>query len=922
GSGGFSKVYKIRKIDTCDERDYYSALKIISIPQSSDEYETYLGEGYDEDTITGIFTSQVKRIVEEFHLMSQFKGNSNIVSYEDHMIVPHENGKGWDIFIRMELLTSLTKYCTKNAMSVEETVKLGIGICRALELCQKKNIIHRDIKPQNIFVNEFGDYKLGDFGIAKSMDHTTHATKTGTYSYMAPEVYRGEAYGATIDIYSLGLVLYWLLNERRMPFLPLPPAAPTAAQLSEAQVRRLSGEALSAPKNGGEDLQRIVLKACAPRAEDRYATPTAMRRELEKALFAIEALAEDEDTAAAVPVAFATENEATVMTAGDEKTEGLFGAAPVWTGKDAKTAPALDDERTEAAPFAAFDDSEATVSAVENASAAQEAEEVHEVTVGLFGDRTEKVVAEPIKQPTPPPAPMPQPAPAPVPAPAKPKKSGAGKWLAIIGGALLVVIIAILLMLRGCGGDAEGTLTGADETTPFVTDESSVDPDPVVKALQFAQNDDGTYRVIGIGSCDDSAVSIPATYNQKAVTAIGEGAFAGCNTLKSVTIPASVTHISARAFESCTALESAIFENPNGWRVSKAEGIALLSASAEENDTLLLDDPSVAAGYLTETYVEYDWYRSEEEPPVTEAPPTTEEPVIITVTLHLDADGGELEEEYVTLILGEPYGDLPTPSRMGYSFGGWFLAENDQQITASTVVETEKDHTVYAKWTALAEGVQFNACGGSVSVTDKSVTFGTAYGTLPTPTRAGYTFVGWFTAQSGGQQVLESTIVDKTEPHMLYAHWMAKEYTVLLNSNGGIATQPSIKVTYDATYGTLPTPTRTGHTFDGWYTSATGGTKITSTTKVKIETSQTIYAHWTANSYTVKFDANGGSGTMSAQTMTYGKSASLKSGGFTKENCGFLGWSTSPNALLAQYTNGQSVTNLANSGSITLYAVW
>ena len=86
--------------------------------------------------------------------------------------------------------------------------------------------------------DEYGDYKLGDFGVAKVMDHTTHATKIGTYGYIAPEVFNRQPYNATSDIYSLGLVLYWLLNERRLPFLPLPPAVPTAAANTEAQDRR------------------------------------------------------------------------------------------------------------------------------------------------------------------------------------------------------------------------------------------------------------------------------------------------------------------------------------------------------------------------------------------------------------------------------------------------------------------------------------------------------------------------------------------------------------------------------------------------------------------------------------------------------------------------------------------------------------
>ena len=125
-----------------------------------------------------------------------------------------------------------------------------------------------------------GDFKLGDFGIAKTSDHTTKATKTGTYGYMAPEVYWGRPYNASVDLYSLGMVLYWILNERRGPFLPLPPAVPKPAQHEEAMERRMHGEALPEPKNGSAELKRIVLKACAFDAKDRYRTPTEFKQDL------------------------------------------------------------------------------------------------------------------------------------------------------------------------------------------------------------------------------------------------------------------------------------------------------------------------------------------------------------------------------------------------------------------------------------------------------------------------------------------------------------------------------------------------------------------------------------------------------------------------------------------------------------------
>lgn len=278
GSGGFGKVYEIQKTDSTGS--YRSALKVISIPKSADEYREYADNGYDDKSITAIFKSQVDDIVSEFKMMSQFKGTSNIVSYEDHMIVPHGDGRGWDVLIRMELLTSLPDYINQYGLTEGQVIQLGQNICRALELCRQKDIIHRDIKPQNIFVNEFGDFKLGDFGIARTMDHTTKATKTGTYSYMAPEVYSGKSYGASVDIYSLGLVLYWLLNERRLPFVPMPPVVPTAAQNNEAQMKRLGGDTIPEPKYGSGALKAAVLTACSFDAAQRFASPKMFRQAL------------------------------------------------------------------------------------------------------------------------------------------------------------------------------------------------------------------------------------------------------------------------------------------------------------------------------------------------------------------------------------------------------------------------------------------------------------------------------------------------------------------------------------------------------------------------------------------------------------------------------------------------------------------
>lgn len=181
----------------------------------------------------------------------------------------------------MELLTPLQKVTKERLLSEEEVIKLGKDICKALILCESRNIIHRDIKPDNIMISQFGDYKLGDFGVSKVMSHTTGATMTGTEGYMAPEVLHIEKYGKEVDIYSLGIVMYWLLNNRRMPFIGADEKV-TLVNVNQAAIRRYQGEKIPAPKNGSDELKKIVLKACEYKPKDRYLTAQEMYDALEE----------------------------------------------------------------------------------------------------------------------------------------------------------------------------------------------------------------------------------------------------------------------------------------------------------------------------------------------------------------------------------------------------------------------------------------------------------------------------------------------------------------------------------------------------------------------------------------------------------------------------------------------------------------
>jgi serine/threonine protein kinase len=278
GKGSFGTVYEIERQDF--DHLEKAALKVISIPQNDSDLDDLYDSGYDEASVTATFKSHLKSIVNEYSLMREMNGTANVVNCDDYRVVQRDEGIGWDIYIKMELVTPITK-AVPLVPSDEQVVRIGEDMCQALILCGKYGIIHRDIKPQNIFVSKNGDYKLGDFGIAKTVEKTTGGTKIGTYKYMAPEVYNNQPYNQTVDIYSLGLVLHWLLNEHRQPFVPLPPVTPTASLEEEARLRRFKGEPVPAPAHGSEELKQIVLKACAYDPKERYQSAEEMLEDLE-----------------------------------------------------------------------------------------------------------------------------------------------------------------------------------------------------------------------------------------------------------------------------------------------------------------------------------------------------------------------------------------------------------------------------------------------------------------------------------------------------------------------------------------------------------------------------------------------------------------------------------------------------------------
>ena len=289
------------------------------------------------------------------------------------------------------------------------------------------------------------------------------------------------------------------------------------------------------------------------------------------------------------------------------------------------------------------------------------------------------------------------------------------------------------------------------------------------------------------------------------------------------------------------------------------------------------------------------------------------------------------------------YDGILKPQRTGYTFNGYYSATGGYQVVSPTGAWsiTRDSHlckaqTLYAHWTANKYNLTANANGGSIpstsgwsgtgSTASKSVTFDSSPGTMPKPTRTGYTLAGWYTATSGGTKVANadgsfiSTVGGYTNSGKwkrsttttLYAQWTANHYTITADANGGTnaakdgwtlasdSKTSTMSFTYDQAASAMPIASRTGYTLNGWYTATSGGTKVanadgsfiatvsgyTSSGKWVRAAATTLYAHWTANHYTITADANGGTNAAkdgwtlasdkktSTMSFTYGQAAS------------------------------------------------
>jgi uncharacterized repeat protein (TIGR02543 family) len=296
------------------------------------------------------------------------------------------------------------------------------------------------------------------------------------------------------------------------------------------------------------------------------------------------------------------------------------------------------------------------------------------------------------------------------------------------------------------------------------------------------------------------------------------------------------------------------------------------------------------------------------------------------VRVRFDAQGGTpVLPDLRELPLGAPYGALPDTTRAGHDFEGWWTEPQagGERVFDSTVVTRAEPHVLYAAWAGTTAIVTFDPTGGAIPIpAARQVTFGAPYGGLPTTSREGYAFDGWWTTPAGaGDRVTPGTVVAIEGPHTLWARWTPGVYTVSFDPRGGSAVNPTtLRVTFGAPYGELPATRRPGYAFSGWNTEADGsGRGVNAATLVDIPRDHALFAVWKAVDITVTFDPSGGetpvpSTTRVTYAATYGPLAVTSRRGHVLD-----GWYTEPGGQGALV---EPSTQVLNPEPHTLHAAW
>jgi len=800
------------------------------------------------------FTDGMSKFVEEARRLAKFQNEPGIVKVFDSF---EENDTAYIVmeYLDGETLTSYLK--REKTIPEDEAVAMLMPVMQSLQIVHEKGIMHRDIAPDNIFLTKDGDVKLIDFGASRfaTTSHSRSLTVIIKPGYSPEEQYRSRGdQGPHTDVYALGATLYKMITGKT------PPDAMERRAKYENQNKDILEEPHKLNKQISLNREIAILNAMNVRIEDRTPNVETFINELQadppaKRIYGkikkIDIYAWPLWLKILVPTLMAVVlTFGTLLATGVIKFESLFSETIV-IPENVVVVPDVEGMYADEA-IKLIEDGKLLATTDGNI-------ESEYITAGKI------VLQTPI----------------------------GGSYMDINGSVLLTV---------SAGGRVEGPKDGI-ATVPYVVWNAKQDAlDKLsVAGLGQVEIEEAHDEQVAFGAVISQSITagekVPEGTGIKLVISLGPSAIEMPDVVgKTITdaeqmlvskgLVVSIEYVKDSNAKEHTVLKQSI---KVGVSVKRGDIITLTVCSGKSTKEVAnvvgkteKDAEKILKeqGFKVNVLENYD-SKVEKGKVISQTPSAGSsqiEGTMITiyvskgkqpVKLNFDANGGKVGKDSTTVYYTATYGELPTPTREGYYFGGWFTAKTGgSMVDAKTTVSISKDHTLYARWSANGYTVEFDENGGTILIPvdanivngAKTIKYGEAYGTLPIGLRTGYSFLGWYTDITGGEKIEATTIMNRSCSHILYARWQANTYTVEFDAKGGFVSPNSKEVLYGAAYGSLPTPTKEGHNFKGWYTA--GNQQVThstilssSTMSPTTDTSFGLYAQWNVHTYTAAWNS-------------------------------------------------------------------
>lgn len=275
GTGTYGKTYEITNFT--GEAGIYKLIKIpVELIKNPDEFPVKTHKDRAKE-IRNDFLGSVAYI----NLNDEWK---HFVKYEDCSVVPSDDFTTLSVSVRMEKLLSLSAVLERQSLSQDEVLRLAVNVCRCLEKCREMDYVYTNLKPNNIFITSTG-CKLGDFGTFGLYEpKKINVAMRKSQDYMAPEMIKFGEINPTSDTYALGLIMYSLLNNNKLPFIPRYEDQVGINDANLAIEKRCANYVFTDPDDASEEVKKIIFKACDSSVSNRYESPTEMKNDLLAAL--------------------------------------------------------------------------------------------------------------------------------------------------------------------------------------------------------------------------------------------------------------------------------------------------------------------------------------------------------------------------------------------------------------------------------------------------------------------------------------------------------------------------------------------------------------------------------------------------------------------------------------------------------------